>query len=42
MKFKAKPKGAKRLIKLSPNSKCPCGSGKKIKKCHGPEILKNE
>jgi len=22
--------------KIGRNSKCPCGSGKKYKKCHGP------
>lgn len=25
--------------KIGPNEKCPCGSGKKFKKCHGRQIL---
>ncbi len=24
-----------KVRKLGPNDKCPCGSGKKFKKCHG-------
>ena len=28
---------AKRFAKVGPNSPCPCGSGKKYKKCHGAE-----
>ena len=27
----------KRVAKVGPNSPCPCGSGKKYKKCHGAE-----
>ena len=28
-------RGEKRKVKLYPNDPCPCGSGKKYKKCHG-------
>ena len=27
-------------MKAKPNDKCPCGSGKKFKKCHGCPSLK--
>ena len=33
--FPAPSKNAKRL-KIGRNELCPCGSGKKYKKCHGP------
>jgi len=33
-----KPKAAKAQTKLSRNDPCPCGSGKKWKKCHYPNI----
>ena len=29
------PDSAQREVKVGPNSPCPCGSGKKYKKCHG-------
>jgi hypothetical protein len=32
---KAAPEPERRAAKVGPNSPCPCGSGKKYKKCHG-------
>lgn len=29
------PHGERRVIKVGPNDPCPCGSGKKYKRCHG-------
>ena len=27
--------GGRKPVKIKPNEKCPCGGGKKYKKCHG-------
>ena len=32
---KAGAAGGGKPAKIKPNEKCPCGSGKKYKKCHG-------
>ncbi|MBO4276862.1 MAG: SEC-C domain-containing protein, partial [Clostridia bacterium] len=34
-KEKVKPTPVKKEKKVGPNDPCPCGSGKKYKKCHG-------
>jgi len=36
---KAKPKPIRAETKVGPNEKCPCGSGKKYKKCCGSNVV---
>ena len=41
-KQKVKPTPVKRETKVGPNDPCPCGSGKKYKKCCGSVVSNNQ
>ena len=38
--FDSSPKALQK--ELNPDSRCPCGSGKKYSECHNPELIQNE